>query len=127
MSTEKREKFDKMLSQVLKRHSETVPANFADRILRQIREAEERKILAGVVMEERLVLAGCIVLGIMAVVAVVAFPGVAASLKDLAGTSVDKISRTIGVVRYNWQLYMVFAGVFGFVIYSLVDLLAGDS
>jgi hypothetical protein len=73
MSAEKREKFDKILYQALKRHSEPVPADFAGRMLRQIREAENRRILARVVMEERLALAGCIVLGIMAIVAVVVF------------------------------------------------------
>jgi hypothetical protein len=127
MSAEKREKFDKILYQALKRHSEPVPADFAGRMLRQIREAENRRILARVVMEERLALAGCIVLGIMAIVAVVVFPSIAVSFKELAGTSVDKITQAIRAIRYEWQLYTVLAGVFGFVICSLVDLLVSDS
>jgi hypothetical protein len=127
MSADKEEKFDKILYQALKRHSEPVPADFAGRMLRQIREAENRRILARVVMEERLALAGCIVLGIMAIVAVVVFPSIAVSFKELAGTSVDKITQAIRAIRYEWQLYTVLAGVFGFVICSLVDLLVSDS
>jgi len=140
MSADKEEKFDKMLYQALKRHSEPVPTDFTDRMLRRIREAEERRILARVVMEERFALAGCIVLGIMTVVVVSAFPSVAISFKEwfgrltilsgvegLAGTFIDKITRTIEAVRYDWQLYTVIAGVFGFVICSLADLLVSDS
>ena len=130
------EAFDKMLSQALQRHSEPVPADFTDRMLRQIDSAENRRILARVVMEERLTLAGCIVLGIMAIVAVVVFPGIAVSLKELVGTSLNQITQAIGghsaelgrsPVRYEWQLYTVFAGVFGFAVCSLVDLLVSDS
>jgi hypothetical protein len=127
MSADKEEKFDKILYQALKRRSEPVPADFAGRMLRRIREAEERRILTRVVMEERFALAGCIVLGIMTVVVVSAFPSVAISFKELAGTFIDKITRTIEAVRYEWQLYTVIAGVFGFVICSLADLLVSDS
>jgi hypothetical protein len=127
MPVDKEEKFDKMLSTGLKRHLEAVPADFTDRMLRQIEEAEEQKILARVVMEERLALAGCIVLGIMAIVMVSVFPGVAVSFKELAATSIYKITRTIEAVRYDWQVYMVFAGVVGFAVCSFVDLLVSDS
>ncbi len=127
MPVDKEGKFDKMLCRALQGHSEVVPADFTDRMLRQIEEAENRRILARLVMEERLTLAGCIVLGIMAIVMVSVFPGVAVSFKELAATSIYKITRTIEAVRYDWQVYMVFAGVFGFAVCSLVDLLVSDS
>jgi hypothetical protein len=127
MPVDKEEKFDKMLCRALQGHSEVVPADFAGRMLRQIREAENSRILARLVMEERLTLAGCIVLGIMAIVMVSVFPGVAVSFKELAATSIYKITRTIEAVRYDWRSYMVFAGVFGFAVCSLVDLLVSDS
>ena len=146
-------KFDEILERALKSYSESVPADFTDRMLRRIRKAEEQRILARVIMEERLTLAGCIVLGIMAIVAVVVFPGIAVSFKELlvtaeravagVGTSIDKVTQIIGAVLHRtpdggyewgsrfagaqWQLYMVFAGVFGFAVCSLVDLLVSDS
>jgi hypothetical protein len=104
-----------------------VPADFTGRMLRQIKEAENRRILARVIMEERLALAGCIVLGIMAIVVVVVFPGVAVSFKELAAASIYKITQTIEAVCYDWQLYTVLAGVFGFAVYSLAGLLVGDN
>jgi len=146
MSVEKREKFDKMLCQALKRHSEPVPADFTDRVLKQIDSAENRRILARVVIEERLTLAGCIILGIMTIVTVVVFPSIAVSFKELVWTSIDKVAQTAEAALrspmdslrrtpnggYEWQLalpqvYMVFAGVFGFAVCSFVDLLVSDS
>jgi len=136
MSAGKEEKFDEILFQALQKHSEPVPADFTDRMLRQIDSAENKRILTRVVMEERLTLTGCVVLGIMAIVAVVVFPSIAVSFKELVGTSIDNIIQTIGghsaelgrsPIRYEWQLYAVFAGVFGFAVCSLVDLLVSDS
>jgi hypothetical protein len=127
MSAHKEEKFDSMLYQALRKHSEPIPAGFTDRMLRQIREAEEQKILACVIMEERLALAGCIVLGIMAIVVMAVFPGVAVGFKELVAASIYKITRTMETVRYDWQSYAVLAGVLGFAVYSLADLFVGDN
>jgi len=127
MSVIKKDKFDIMLSGVLQEHSEPVPADFTDRISRQIRETEEQKILARVVMEERLALTGCIALGIMAIFAVLVFPGIAVNFKELVETSVHRATQAIETVRYGWYLYAVFAGIFGFAVYSLMDLLVSDS
>jgi len=145
MAVDKEDKFDEMLGRALRRSSEPVPADFTNRILRQIREAEEQRILARVVLQERLALAGCIVLGIIAIVVAVVFPGIATSFtKQIGGfsagclTALDKIPQAIEAVSNEWQpqwdtprgvpLYMtVFVGVFGFAVYSLLDLLVGDS
>ena len=128
MSVDKEDKFDEMLGRALRRSSEPVPADFTDRILRQIEEAEQRKILGRVVLQERLALAGCIVLGIIAIVVAVVFPGIATSFTKQMGGFIDKIPQAIEAVSNEWQLYMtVFVGVFGFAVYSLLDLLVGDS
>ena len=127
MSVDKEKQFDEMLGQALRQHSEVVPADFTKRMLRQIDSAEEQRILARVVLQERLSLVGCIVLGIIVLVVSMAFPDIAVSLtKQLMG-SISKIGEGIEAFRYDWQLYTVFAGVSGFVVYSLVDLLVGDS
>lgn len=83
-------------------------------------------------MEERLALAGCIVLGIITIAATVVFPDIAASFTGLMKAFIDKITQTIGAVGteaigFEWQFYMVFAGVFGLAVYTLIDLLAADS
>ncbi len=127
MSADKEKQFDEMLGRALQEHSEPVPADFTERMLRQIREAEEQRILARVVLQERLSLAGCIVLGIAAIAVVIFFPGIAVSLTEQVRGLIGKVTRGIEIVRYDWQFYTVFAGVFGFAVYNLVDLFVGDS
>jgi hypothetical protein len=120
------DKFDDILRHGLRRHSEEVPSDFAERMLRQIREAEEQRILARVVLQERLSLAGCIVLGVVTVAVVVVFPGIAAGFTEYVRATLGKATQIIEAVRYDWQFYAVFLGLFGFIAYSLVDLLVGD-
>ncbi len=128
------DKFDKMLGRALRSSSEPVPADFTQKMLGRISQAEEQKILARVVLQERLALAGCILFGAAAIVAVAAFPGaiaavfqsIAGSFTERGGALVDRIPQTIETVRGQWQLYTVLAAMAGFAVYSLVDLLAGD-
>jgi hypothetical protein len=128
------DKFDGMLGRALRSSSEPVPADFTERMLKRIRQAEEQEILARVVLQERLALAGCILAGVAAVVTVVYFPdavaaifqGIVGSFTERGGALVDRIPQTIEAVRGQWRFYIALSVVFGFAVYSLVDLLAGD-
>ena len=129
----KDDKFDEMLGQTLRRSSQAVPADFTRRMLSQIRKAEEQKILARVVLQERLALAGCFALGVAAIIAIAAFPdtiiavfnSIMGSFTERGGELVNRIPQSIETVRDQWQLYTVLAAMAGFAVYSLVDLLAG--
>jgi len=121
------DKFDESLRRALRGHTEPVPTDFTAGLLRQIKQAQERRILARVVWEERLVLGGCVVLGVIIISAAVVFPGTAAGFTGQVKTLTDKIGQAVEVVSSWRQLYMVFAAMFGFAVYSLVDLLASDS
>lgn len=128
------DKFDEMLGRALQKYSEPVPADFTGRMLRRIEEAEERQVLAHVVLQERLALAGSIILGAAAIVAVVFFPGritavfgsIAGSFVEKGDTLISRVPQAIEAVRGEWQLYTVVGVVFVFTVYSLMDLLLGD-
>ena len=132
------DKFDQMLGRALQRHSEPVPADFTERMLRRIEEAEERQVLARVVLQERLTLAGSIILGAAAIVVVVFFPGritgifgsiagsFTGSFTQQTGALIGRIPQAIEAVRGQWQFYTVAGAVFWFAVYSLADLLLGD-
>jgi len=128
------DKFDEILEQALQLHSEPVPADFIERMLSRIKEAQEQRILASVILQERLALTGSIVLGAAVIVSaaffsdtiIAVFKSIAVSLIEQGQNFVGGVPRTIGTVRNDWQFYMVFAGVFGFAIYSLFDLLAAN-
>ncbi len=127
-------KFDEMLGRTLRRPSQAVPADFTQRMLSQIRQAEEKKILARVVLQERLALAGCFALGAAAIIAMAVFPdtitgifnSIVGSFTERGGALVNRIPQSIKTVQDQWQLYSVLAVMAGFAVYSILDLLAGD-
>jgi hypothetical protein len=130
------DRFDEMLGEALRRHSEPVPADFTKKMLRQIKEAEEQEILAWVVFQERVSLAGCIVFGVLAAVGVMVFPGrvvgilrgISAGLKERGGAFIDGIGQSISMetVRSEWQLYIILALVLGLAVGVVLDMLIGD-
>ncbi len=130
----KDDKFDEMLGQTLRRSSQAVPADFTQRMLSQIRQAEEQKILARVVLQERLALAGCFALGAAAIIAIAVFPdtitavfhSIVGSYTTQSTTLVNRIPQSINTVRNQWQFFTVLAALAGFAVYSLLDLLTGN-
>ena len=130
----KEEKFDHMLSQALQRHGEPVPPAFTERMLRRVKQAEEQRILAHVVLQERLALAASIALASAIIIVAVAFPGTAVGglrslAAGLAGQGQALISRFPQATESfsgDWRFYAILVSVLGFAVYSLVDLFAGD-
>ena len=120
------DKFEQVIRRGLRGYSEPVPADFTEKILMQIRGAEERKLLARVILQERLALVGCIVLGVVMAVAAVVWGGTVATFAGEINVIIAKIIQSGKSAGGNWQVYAVFAGVFAFVVYGFVDLLAGD-
>jgi hypothetical protein len=128
------DRFDRMLAQALQRHSEPTPADFTERMITAFKQAEQQRILAGVVLQQRLALAATILLGAVTIIAVVFFPTaiagvfrtIAGAVGEQAGIWIDRISQAVETVRSQWQFYAFLAAVFGFAVYSLVDLLLGD-
>lgn len=128
------DKFDEMLGAALRRHSEPVPPDFTERMLEQVREAEARRILMQVVLQERLALAASITLGCVAIIGALFFPGrivamfksIGASLSGYGGGLADRIHQTVNLVGGEWQFYAVLAVLLAFAVYCLLDLLAGD-
>jgi hypothetical protein len=122
--------FDEMLGRALKKHSEAVPAGFTTRMLRQIEQAEERRVLARVVLKERLALAACIAFAGSVVIAAVAFPGFLSGVFAAVGTAMAgqgdsllaRVPKIAEGFQSQWRLYAVLAGVFVFVVYGIVDL-----
>lgn len=121
------EKIDEMLRRALHRHTEPVPTDFTDKLLTQLREAEEQRILARVIIEERLAIAGCVAVAIIAIVAALVFPSIAESFTNQIEAFVHKMSEAVEAVSRPWLFHTAFAGALAFAVYSLVDLLAGDS
>jgi len=127
--------FDEVLERAVQRHSEPVPADFTEGVLRRIKEAEQQKVLARVVLQERLALTGSIVLGSVCILVMVVFSSYVTTLLQMFGNGfvnqgralINKAPEIIGVISRERQFFVVLAAVFGFAVYGLVDLLAANS
>ena len=128
------DRFDRMLAEALRRHSEPTPLDFTKRMLTAIKQAEQQRILAGVVLQQRLALAATILLGVVTIISVVFFPAaIAVVFRTITGavgeqTSMwfDRVPQVVETVRSQWQFYTVLAAVSGFAVYSFVESLLGD-
>jgi hypothetical protein len=127
------DKFGRILGQALHRHSEPVSPDFTGTTLRRIREAEERRILAHIVLQQRLALAGCIALAGIAVLvpltfgrfAAAAVRTIAARVTEQGGAFADGIPQAINAFGGDWQFYIILGAVSIFAFYSLAELLVG--
>jgi hypothetical protein len=128
------DRFDSVLRHSLQGHRESVPAGFTARVLTVVERAEEQRILARVVWQERLALVGCIAVGATAFVGTLLFPGrvvgllrsIAGGLREQGGALFDRIPQAVGAVGGDWQLYAILAVALGFAAYSLAELLLGE-
>ena len=126
--------FDKMLGRALCSISQPVPGNFTEKTLKRLRESEQRRLLARVVLQERLALAGCLALAAALCMVVVLYPDVileafvvfTGRVTMRGRLFVETVPQTIETVCGQWRLYAVLTGVFGFAMYSLGGLLLGD-
>jgi hypothetical protein len=129
-----KDRFGQLLARALQKHSEPVPSDFTARMLTAIKQAEQQRILDGIVLQQRLALAASIVLGAGAAIAAIFFPAeVAGVLRNIAGSIMEQVSvwfdrvpQAIKTIGDQWQFCAVLAAVFGLVVCTLIDLLLGD-
>jgi hypothetical protein len=130
-----KDSFDQMLKCALQKHAEAVPADFTNNVLRQIRQAQQQKILARVILQERLALAACIMFGGITITIAAVFPdtvvavfrGIAINLTEQGEALIDKVPQAIKAVSGQWQFYTIITGSLAIAIFSIVELFAGDS
>lgn len=125
--------FDQVLSRALRSSSQSVPADFTQRMIRQIRRSEERRILARIVLQERLALASCIILAgavlfgglVLPDAAVESLQHAARALTQHRHAFIEEIPQTVQVIRGQWQWFLALGAVAGFAVYNLADLWLG--
>ena len=120
------DKFGEMLKGALRSHTEPVRDGFADDVLKSVRTVQEQKILSKVVLQERLALAGCIVLVILSIITIPVFSQAAemsiAGLHNLRSI----IIKSAPAIKSQWQLWIVFASAIGYAAYNILDMFLAD-
>jgi hypothetical protein len=122
------------LTRALQRHREPVPADFTDKVLGKLRQTQGQKILARVVLQERLALAGCVIFSCIAIWATTVFPEITevifrsiAKIVTLQGEALaDRISQTIIGFSADWQTYTILVLALGFAVYNIIELFRYD-
>ena len=127
MTADRPNSFDENLKRALKSHSEPIPPDFTHMVLNQIRVSEEKRILARVVLQERLALAGAIMLAVVTIVAAFFVPAIAGRLTQQAETFAHTTSRALESLSSQWRLYTAFMAAFVLAVYCLVDSLLTDN
>lgn len=121
-----KDKFDEMLGRSLRGYKEPVPGDFTVRMLERVKEAQQQRALAKVIMQERIALAACIGAAVFSILGAVAFPGVGSSLIERISGFMGQIDQAVEEVRVQWQFLVVIVGVVGIAVYNFVGLLTGD-
>lgn len=120
------DKLDETLRRTLQASLQPSPDDFTERVLKQVRAVEEQRILARVVWQERLALAGCIAVAIAGIAATVIFAAIDGGFTPTVQLLIYQTGQAIKTFSGQWQLYTIFTGVFVFAGYSLIDLLVSE-
>ena len=118
--------FDKMLKNALSGPLDPIRTDFADDMLRELKKREQQKILAKVILQERLALAGCILVPVLALVAMFACPQAVTALSAWMKNCYDAFLLLVTTEQFNWQIWAVFASAAGLAVYSLFNLFLTD-
>ena len=105
------DKFDGLLSKRLKQKKISVRPGFSGEVVRKLQIMEERRLLAKVVLQERLALAGCIVLTAAVLFIVIAFgsdlvggmSAVFSSAREFSGYAGTGLVESI---KTQWELWV---------------------
>jgi hypothetical protein len=119
----KERRFDQMLTRALQQRTESAPAGFTDRTLEHIRHMEEQKVLARLVTQQRLALAGCIVFGAAAIVFALAFPIITADMTERVRLWIYNITQNPNTLKLQLQLGIAIVVACGYGAYHLVNVL----
>jgi hypothetical protein len=118
--------FDKMLKSGLKKHIEPDRPDFKEGLLRQIETRRQQKILAEIVFEERLALAGCIILPLAAVITFLFFPEIPRAVSGWVQSLFSISSQMVLSYVSEIQLWYVFIIITGIAIYYIFDFVAEE-
>ena len=120
-------KFDAILSESLGSWQVDVPAGFIERTANRLADMQRQQILAKAVLQERLAIAGCVLLPMLAILVVWLFPAVPSFFAGLVEIFTRGICQATGFLGHGWQLWAGTCLAVGVLVYSLVDILAEGS
>ncbi len=120
------DRFDELLKNSLKQYRQPVPAGFHQRMLSRLEQFEQQKVLKQVVLQERVLLAACILLPIAGVILVLIFPNLLLVPTQLMEILYFLAKETAANMIQQWQLWIGYAMAAAVVIYAVYEVLLAD-
>jgi hypothetical protein len=120
-------RFDEMLKKTLKEHREPIQLDFVRRLLAKMQKAEQQKMLAKVVRQERGLLATLILLPVAAIAVIFAFPGMVAEMGRLLTELPPLISQALIIIVKQWQLLAYYALAALACLYAVYQILMPEN
>lgn len=118
------DRLGKTLKTALRNHKLPQRADFAEKMLVKLTEQQQQKILAKVVFQERLALAGLILIPIAAVIMIFIFPDVLIGLSAWLGTRCDVLWQEALKSTQLWQLWTITLLAISAAVYSVIDMIS---
>lgn len=115
----KADNFDGLLADALKKHTEPIRPGFTGNILKKVEKIEQQKLLAKIVMQERIALAGCVTLTISLLSVLIFFGNDFAIILTKALQNIHNTS----IPSPNWEMILVVSLTIASVLYAFSDIL----
>ena len=116
-----------LLKKNLKQHREPIQKDFAQELLAKIQKAEQQKVLAKVVWQERLAFAAFILLSIGAIVIMFAFPNLVIAPIRLAEKLYPLIKLAVTSFVTHWQLWVCYILAAAACLYAFYESLLREN
>jgi hypothetical protein len=122
-----KEQFDKMLTDGLRRYEKTLSPDFADKIVSRARLQTQQKLLAKVIWQERLALAGCIMIPVAVLAVILIFPQIIDKLSERITQLCSNISQAIISGQIEWQPFIIFTIAAAVAAYGIFELFFAEN
>ena len=119
--------FDEMLKKNLKLHREPIRKDFAQELLAKIQKAEQQKVLAKIVRQERLAFAAFILLPAGMIVVMFAFPNLAIAPTRLLEELYPLANQTFEHFIKEWKLWVCYILAAAACLYAFYESLLREN
>jgi sensor domain CHASE-containing protein len=120
-------RFNEMLKKNLKQHRESIRKDFAQELWAKIQKAEQQKVLAKVVRQERLAFAAFILLPAGMVIVIVAFPNLAIAPTRLIEELYPLANQAFEYFIKEWKLWTYYILATAACLYAFYESLLREN
>jgi hypothetical protein len=121
------ERFDELLTSALKKYRQPTPAGFPQRMLSRLEQVEQQEAIRKVVRQERMLLAGFILLPAAVVILVLMFPNLFLMSSQLLETLYLLAKETAANMIQQWRLWIGYVMVAAVAVYGIYEILLANN